>query len=286
MHPLEETEMDQVPSSSMRKAQQSLARRIRARRLNLIVTVSNDVLFASISVALGLWWSSRVDDITPPFWVGLIYVPIVIVVLAARSTYRSNLNRSFLDDFASIEAGIALSSMLLLASAALTSALEDPGKTVVKIWLCTAVLMPIGRLLRSSIEASLRRPSRLAAPTLIVGNGLVAHQIIDRLKCAPEYGLVPVGLVSFTSPWRGTDNEALSPELPHLGTPDDIEQIIENTGAECIVIAFTNEPDGLLTPAIRVAHRHGLRVWVVPGCSTWSVNRRGSNTSAAFRCWH
>ncbi|GJF09365.1 undecaprenyl-phosphate glucose phosphotransferase [Mycolicibacterium cyprinidarum] len=201
---------------------------------------------------------------SPPVWMGLIYAPTLVGILAARSTYRSHLNRNFLGEFASIEAGVALSAMILLALTELTGALEDPGTTVVKIWLCAALLMPAGRAVRVTTQAGRRQQSRLTSPTLIVGNGLIAHQIIDRLKYAPEYGLTPVGLVSFGSPWRGSNNDVVTPHVRHLGTPDEIEQIIQRTGAECVVVAFSNSPDESLTRAIRVAHSHGLRVWVVP----------------------
>lgn len=264
MHPLEAEAVDQSPNLVALNGLQPPSHQIRTRYLRVLVTVAVDLLFASIAIALSLWWSATVDGVNPPIWVGLIWAPTVVVILAARSTYRSNLNRNSLDEFASIEAGVALSAIFLLALLELTNAFEDPGNTVIKIWLCAAVLMPVGRMLLTTTQASLRRQSRWVSPTLIVGNGIVAHQIIDRLKCAPEYGLSPVGLVSFTSPWRGSGDDAPTSGVPHLGTPDEIEQIIEDTGAECIVIAFTNEPDELLTRAIRVAHLHELRVWVVP----------------------
>ena len=246
-------------------ARNPFAKPIRNRHLNVLFAVANDLLFASIAIALGLWWSTAADGISPPTWVGLIYAPTLVAILAARSMYRPHLNSNFLDDFASIEAGVALSAMFLLAAVELTGALDDPGTTVLRIWFCAAVLIPIGRAIRALTQAGRRRQRPLASPTLIVGNGLIAHQIIDRLESAPEYGLSPVGLVSFTAPWRGSGNDALGNDaltarIPHLGTPDDIEQIIQSTGADCMVIAFTNEPDGRLTRAIRIAHERGLRV--------------------------
>lgn len=267
MHPSDAAAVEaieQVPNSPAPRARKPFAQRIRNRHLSVLVAVANDVLFVSLAIALAMWWSSTVGDVTPPVGMGLIYAPIVVAIFALRSLYRPNLNRSFLDEFASIEAGVALAAIFLLASVELSGALADPGKPVIKIWFSAAVLLPVGRVIRSATRASLRQQRRLAAPTLIVGNGLVAHQIIDRLNIALEYGLSPIGLVSFTSPWRGTGDDTPTPAIPRLGSPEDIEQIIQETGAECMVVAFTNKPDGSLTHAIRVAHHHGLRVWVVP----------------------
>ena len=264
MHSSDAASIEQMPNSPEPTARKSFTQRIRTHDFSVAVAVANDLLFLSFAITLGLWWSSTEDGVTPPVWMGLIYAPMVVAILALRSMYRSNLNRSFLDEFAAIEAGVALAAIFLLASVELAGALADPGKSVIKIWFSAAVLLPVGRVIRFAARASRRKQRRLAAPTLIVGNGLVAHQIIDRLNTAPEYGLSPIGLVSFTSPWRGSDDDAQKPAIPHLGSPEEIEEIIRNTGAECMVVAFTNEPDGSLTRAIRVAHLYGLRVWVVP----------------------
>ncbi len=264
MHPSDAVGTEPIPPHRGPNARKPSAQRVRSRHLSVLITFTNDVLFASIAIALGLWWSSTVDSVAIPVWMGLVYAPTLVAILSARSTYRSHLNRNFLDDFPSIQAGVALSAVFLLAMVELSGALDDPGTTVLKVWFSAAVLMPIGRVIRATTQASRGRQRRLASPTLIMGNGLIAHQIIDRLNSAPHYGLTPVGLVSFTPPWRGPGGNALTLRIPRLGAPDEIEQIIQSTGAECLLVAFTNEPDGSLTPAIRIAHELGLRVWVVP----------------------
>jgi exopolysaccharide biosynthesis polyprenyl glycosylphosphotransferase len=100
----------------------------------------------------------------------------------------------------------------------------------------------------------------LVAPTLIVGNGDIATKIVDRLKESPEYGLDPIGLVDADPPV----GRRLATAVEYLGGPDAIERIITDSGAECMVIAFSRTEDEVLAKLAGIAHRRGLRVWVIP----------------------
>lgn len=263
-HPSDATQKDRHPSTSTLAANNALAQRIRAGRWSTVVTICLDVILATIAVIAGLAWAAETDSDYPPLWMCILYVPIVIVVLAVRATYRRRLNRSFLDEFGPVEAGVALAAMFLLALLVLTQVSRVPGTTVLRIWAIAAVVMPLGRLARVATQRYLRRHQVLKSPTLIVGNGLIAHRIISRLLTMPELGLSPVGLVSEGKPWSGVDGKSLAREVPHLGAPDDIEEILLRTRAECIVLAFSRASDESLTHVARLAHLHGLRVWVVP----------------------
>ncbi len=153
--------------------------------------------------------------------------------------------------------------MFLLAGMLLTQESGRPGSTVLKIWLCAAVLMPFGRLVRVIVQRSLRRHHHLVAPTLIVGNGRVAGHIINRLEEFPEYGLGPVGIID-AEPWFGQAGDPRPDIPPYLGPPENIDKAIQETGAQNVVIAFSRTQDQVLTHVVRAAHQNGLRVWVVP----------------------
>lgn len=241
----------------------TFARLIRTDPLSTIVTVSIDVLSASVATLLATWWAARSHDGTPPLWMTLLYVPTVIGLLAARRVYRRRLNRKFLDEIGPIEATVALASMFLLTAMTLGHVPGRTEETVLTIWICAAVLMPTGRLIRAAIQRSLRRHRHLMSPTLIVGNGRIAHRIVERLNSLPEYGLNPIGLVDAEPPWAGPEGSKV-PVLPNVGTPEHIEQAILNTGAEGVVVAFSRTEDELLTHVVRVAHHYEARVWVVP----------------------
>ncbi len=222
-----------APSGTPAKRKKTFAERIRTDPLSTIVTVSIDVLSVSVAAALGTWWAKKSTDEYPPpnqYWV-FLYVPVVIAMLGARGgVYRRRLNREFLDEIGPIEATVAMSTMFLLGAMLIGNDTGRPGATVVKIWICAAVLMPFGRLVRVIIQRSLRRHHHLVAPTLIVGNGRVAGHIINRLEEFPEYGLGPVGIIDAEA-WFGQPGDP-RPDIPWLGTPDDIDKAIRETGAQ------------------------------------------------------
>ncbi len=261
---IDEAPTDLVPNLPVPRGRKTFAERIRTDPLSTIVTVSIDVLSAGIATALGSWWASRTHYSAPPIWISMLYVPLVVGLLGLRLVYQRRLNRKFLDEIGPIEAAAALAAMLLLSAMMLAGAPASYGETLFRIWISAAVLMPVGRLIRATIQRGLRRQHHLVSPTLIVGNGRVAYDIVERLKSSPEYGLSPIGLIDADPPWAGADGRTSTSSVPHLGTPDTIEDVILRTGAEGVIIAFSRTHDELLTRAVRISHRHGLRVWVVP----------------------
>ncbi|AKK29422.1 MULTISPECIES: sugar transferase [unclassified Mycobacterium] len=251
-----------VHNSKLAPRKKTFAERVRTDPLSTIITVAIDVLSVSIATALGTWWAVSKHEYPPGQWWVILFVPVVIAMLGARGVYRRRLNREFLDELGPIEATVAISTMFLLGGMLIGNETGRPGATVVKIWLCAAVLMPFGRLVRVIIQRSLRRHHHLVAPTLIVGNGRVAGHIINRLEEFPEYGLGPVGIID-AEPWFGQPGDP-RPDIPYLGPPEDINKAIRDTGAQNVVIAFSRTQDQVLTHVVRAAHQNGLRVWVVP----------------------
>ena len=255
---------DQSPRPQPPTTKKPFAQLVRTDPLSTIITISIDVLSASVSTAVAIHWAARSHDSTPPAWMTLLFVPVVIAMLALRNAYRRRLNRKFLDEIGPIETTVALASMLLLAAMILTGVPGDVGGTVGKVWICAAVLMPTGRLIRATIQRALRRKRHLVSPTLIVGGGRIANRIIERLQAFPEYGLSPVGFIDYEPNAANSESGDFDLPIPHVGTPDTIEDAIAKTGAEGIVVAFSRTQDELLTRVVRIGHRHALRVWVVP----------------------
>lgn len=249
-----------LPDLPLPEKPKTFSQLIRLDPLSTIVTISIDVLSGATATAVGVRWAARAHDSMPPVWLTALFVPLVVGLLASRRAYRRRLNRSFLDDIGLIEAAVAIASMVLLSTMLLVPSYGTGPATVLKIWISAAVLMPIGRMVRAAIQRRLRRQHHLVAPTLIVGNGDLATKIVERLKASPEYGLDPIGLVDAEPPL----GRRLTAAIEYLGGPDAIEQIINETGAECMVIAFSRMEDSVLAKVAGIAHQRGLRVWVIP----------------------
>ncbi|CAN5374518.1 undecaprenyl-phosphate glucose phosphotransferase [soil metagenome] len=229
-----------------------------------IIVVAIDIAAASSAVAVGVWWSSRTVYVPSP-WMAALFVPIVIGLLWLQSFYRRRLDRSFIDQLVPLETNIALAAILPL-SVATFGAVSGPAAAVdSKVWICAALVMPAARLLHAVARKRQGTHRRFRTPTLIVGHGVVATRVIERLRSSPEYGLEPVGIIDIEPSKSEPDpRPGLDPDVPILGPPDAIDEVIRRTGARAIVIAFSQVPDGSLTRVIQVGHRHKMRVWVVP----------------------
>jgi exopolysaccharide biosynthesis polyprenyl glycosylphosphotransferase len=251
-------------SAPLPRRRRTLNELARTNPLSTIITVCIDVLAGSAGVALGAWWAFSTEPTSPPVWSCALYTPLIIGTLAFRKTYSRRLNRRFLDEIGPVLTATALAAILLLSLMEFANAPGHIGGMVAKIWVCVVVVMLLCRLIRAEYQRGLRRRNLLLSPVIVVGNGRVANQIVDRLRSSPQHGLSVIGLVDAEPPWAGMDSEGETPPVPYLGSPVDVDRIIRDTGAEGIVIAFSLTQDQLLTPVVRIAHRHGLRVWVVP----------------------
>jgi exopolysaccharide biosynthesis polyprenyl glycosylphosphotransferase len=231
----------------------------RIGRNEKVVGIALDTVSAAVSVALGVWWSSATEPVLPPIWMTALFVPIVILLFAVQSLYRHKLGRNFIDELGPIETNVALAAVLVLVIMTLSGAPQTAGAVISKTWVCAAVLVPLPRLFHAMIQKRMRKSHHFMTPTIIVGSGVIANRIIERLQTFPEYGLEPVGLLET----EGAEGES-HPDIPVIGTADSIAAAITATGAGAVLIAFAPVRDERLIRVVRVAHRHKVRVWVVP----------------------
>ncbi|AEV71996.1 exopolysaccharide biosynthesis polyprenyl glycosylphosphotransferase [Mycolicibacterium rhodesiae NBB3] len=231
----------------------------RIGRNEKVVGIALDTVSAAVSVALGVWWSSATEPVLPPIWMTALFVPIVILLFAVQSLYRHKLGRNFIDELGPIETNVALAAVLVLVIMTLSGAPHTAGAVISKTWVCAAVLVPLPRLFHAMIQKRMRKSHHFMTPTIIVGSGVIANRIIERLQTFPEYGLEPIGLLET----EGADAES-HPDIPVIGTADSIAAAITATGAGAVLIAFAPVRDERLIRVVRVAHRHKVRVWVVP----------------------
>jgi exopolysaccharide biosynthesis polyprenyl glycosylphosphotransferase len=210
-----------------------------------------------------VWWADTEREVLVPGWLTVLFVPLTVAIMALQGLYQRRLDNKLINEIGPVETAVAVAAIVWLSVLILVDVPGRPGALAARVWICAAVLLPVGRIVLALVKRELRQRHGLMAPTLIVGNGRVAHQIVERLQGSPEYGLLPVGLLDDESPQSGNDLLPGS-SVPYIGSPDSIEGAVEDTGAENIVIAFSRSRDEVLSRVIHVAHRHGLRVWVVP----------------------
>jgi exopolysaccharide biosynthesis polyprenyl glycosylphosphotransferase len=113
-------------------------------------------------------------------------------------------------------------------------------------------------LARTVARAGLHRVSGLRQRTLILGSGLVAGQLVEKIRHNPQFGLIPVGIVDDEVHNVGT------PDLPWLGRFADLSKIIEMQDIDRVVIAFSRVSHEELLEAIRASRDAAVAVDVIP----------------------
>ncbi len=111
---------------------------------------------------------------------------------------------------------------------------------------------------RTVVRAGLHRSHDLHQRTLILGSGLVAGQVVEKLHNNAQFGLVPVGIVD------DEVHDVGSPDLPWLGRFSDLDTIIEAQQIDRVIIAFSRASHEQLLESIRACRDAGVSVDVVP----------------------
>ncbi|MEH3138866.1 MAG: sugar transferase [Mycobacterium kyogaense] len=232
------------------------------------LTVSLDVWAAFWAVQISHWVLDRNDalGVLPYTW---LFIPFMVVLMAGRALYKRKLGDRFLDEFEPVETSVAVAALLVLAIIMYAVPAFKPGTVVpeyirpsdvmVHIWMYAAVLVPGVRFCRSLAQRYLRRKYRFGKKAIIVGAGPIAHQLITRMRQVPDYGLRPVGIIDDSRP---ANIEAEG--MPYLGTTDNLERAVVQTGAEKLIIAHSAVPDEKLAALAQRAHHLGMKVRVVP----------------------
>ncbi|HEX5192373.1 MAG TPA: sugar transferase [Solirubrobacteraceae bacterium] len=124
--------------------------------------------------------------------------------------------------------------------------------------LASVAAAAVSITLRGTANVLVYRSAELAQRTVIVGSGMVARQVYDRLRVAPYQSLDLIGLVD--------DDVYLktSPALPHLGGLNDLERIVHTHDIDRVIIAFTRSGHDDLLRCIRVCWDNQVAIDIVP----------------------
>jgi exopolysaccharide biosynthesis polyprenyl glycosylphosphotransferase len=131
-------------------------------------------------------------------------------------------------------------------------------QVVALTFLTIAAVAVFAGLARTSIRAGLHRAPELRQRTLILGSGVVAGRVVDKLKANAQFGLVPVGIIDDDVHNIGT------PDLPWLGKFSDLDTIIEAQQIDRVIIAFSRASHEQLLESIRACRDAGVVIDIVP----------------------
>jgi exopolysaccharide biosynthesis polyprenyl glycosylphosphotransferase len=216
----------------------------------LAVRLAADVVALSLFVV----WASRHGDASAAL---LAFVPMAVAGLAVRGAYRSRLRPAVLDDLAPIAGAIAVAAMACIVLDSLLFG-GDSTRALVRAWAFGTVGVLIAHTTLAIAQRGARIRGLTGTPTLIVGAGHVGAHVAHRLLAEPAYGLRPVGFLD-ADPVSDEDRE-----VPVLGGPADVAEVIRVTGANHLVVAFSGAADSTLNSVVRDGRRLGLSVSIVP----------------------
>jgi exopolysaccharide biosynthesis polyprenyl glycosylphosphotransferase len=230
----------------------------RARRREGVLAqmmLMSDLVAAVVGAGLGL---ALVGDLDGS---GLVFIGATIVVwpLAAFviGLYGSDQLSTWASVVADIPGGLvaALISTWPLFGIAVALDLGEPFLVAGVTLVLLCVLATIGR---SVVRAYLHRSPELLQRTLIVGSGVVAGNVVDKIQKNNQFGLVPVGIVD-DDPY-----EVGSPDLPWLGRIAGLDMVIKSKDIDRVIITFSRAGHENLLEAIRASRDARVPIDIVP----------------------
>jgi exopolysaccharide biosynthesis polyprenyl glycosylphosphotransferase len=254
---------DEAPPSSQAPGRH--ARRLDPQRILdgtgwrvLRVTIDLFLLLLAPLAALVAAPSDLSDDGDVLIWV---FPPVVLALLALWGLYSNRTHPRVVDGLGKIIAATSLAAVVLIAGAAFIEPASQPAPLLARTWLYATALVMGGRLLLVWAQRRGRAARLVSTPTLIVGAGVVSSHVEMRLETQPQLGLRPVGYLDSDPPPAKMVPDR---KAPVLGTPEDLERVVAETGAEHVVFGFLTGPDREVVPFMRQCEALGLQVSFVP----------------------
>ncbi len=187
--------------------------------------------------------------------------PLILALMALWGLYASRTQPKMMDAVGKIIAATSLATIILIAGEAFVEPAAQPAALLARGWLYGTLFLIGTRLLLAWAQGRGRAAGLVFTPTLIIGAGVVSSHVEMRLTTQPRLGLRPVGYLDADPP-----PQEMVPErsAPVLGTPDDLERVVRETGARHVVFGFLSGPDHEVLPLMRRCEALGLQVSFVP----------------------
>jgi exopolysaccharide biosynthesis polyprenyl glycosylphosphotransferase len=121
------------------------------------------------------------------------------------------------------------------------------------------VLCILGRTVAYGLIRGARRRGRLRQRALILGAGTVAGELAANLKCHPEYGLVPKGMLD-DDPLLGEDERP----VPLLGGYEALTDVVLEHRVDLVIVTFGSVRESQIVSLLRACDRLACEILFVP----------------------
>jgi exopolysaccharide biosynthesis polyprenyl glycosylphosphotransferase len=226
------------------------------------IALCADAFMLLLAVAAALFGAAAAD-VHATTWPAFVFPPLVIALLGIRGVYRAKITVQYLDEVGHVVGACSVAAMSIIAVSVFTAGTGEQAELLARVWVFGMVYLAGSHYVLNITQRKARVERAVAVPTLIFGAGKIGAQVERRLDEKPELGLRPVGYVD---PYPPSDEQVPGRRVPILGSPDDLEGIVERTGAKHVVMAFMSSrgSDATLVPIVRKCDELGLDVSLVP----------------------
>jgi exopolysaccharide biosynthesis polyprenyl glycosylphosphotransferase len=236
-------------------------------------TVDFVLLYAAVVLALGgVYDTLHISSVRAPL---LLLPPLVMVLLYLRGLYRTRLRALVLDGVAPVVSAVSVAAVTVTMLGLFLNGRVPSQNDWVRAWLFALLAVGAGRVALVAAQRWARARRLVGKPVLIMGAGVVGSQVARRLESHPEYGLVPVG---FLDDDPRSIAEVGGREMPVLGTVEDLDETVEQTGVRNLIVAFSSVADARVSRLIQRCQELGIEVSVVPRMFDTINNRVGYDT--------
>ncbi|MGH2685543.1 MAG: sugar transferase, partial [Actinomycetota bacterium] len=262
-------------------AESGTRRRVRRERFAL---VSGIAVTDALALLLGLGLATL---ITPPFAAGslvaaYLLAPVVSVIVFGAFRLYSTQHMAPNEEFRRVILASAVSVLVLLAISSWTAP-PLVGLGIVVAWSSSLVVTLVGRKFWRWLVARARSGGRLVSRTLVVGTNLEVERLAKEMR-DPEWGyrfvgcvstsqdlMASIGLADTNGHGNGHGNGHLNghsngnghvSDLPVVGHIGGIEEIIRETGAECVFVASSAVNQQEMIHVARAARRMSTQLCV------------------------
>jgi len=161
---------------------------------------------------------------------------------------------------------VALALSWLLVALAVALRLDAPLVTALASAGVTAALAIACRALTRGV---LHQMPGLRQQTIIIGSGVVAGQLVRRLRTQRQFGLDPIGILD------DDYHHVESLDLPTLGRLEDLPRVLRTHRVDRVMIAFSRADHNQLLESIRVCRLQRVAVDVIPRLFEFLEGARG-----------
>jgi exopolysaccharide biosynthesis polyprenyl glycosylphosphotransferase len=164
---------------------------------------------------------------------------------------------STVDEFVSVFHLITAGVWLFFATSWIFGLSSPSQAKLATFWALSLVAVIAARSVARTLA---RRHPAYLQNALIVGAGDVGQLIGRKLLQHPEYKIQLVGFVDAAPKERRRDLG----ELPVLGTPDEIGEIISREQIDRVIVAFSRDSNEHMLELVRAVRKHDVQVDLVP----------------------